>query len=180
MRTETQAQIALGRLLERVQADRRPESAVKVAELLARYLEVAELDASTRPTYQGYIRRTIGPALGSMELRKVRGPVLDTFYTRLRRCADVACTGRPRTEHVSFPPLVVQAGRRPAWQQVTDQIREAITSAILGPGDQLPSACEIAALNGLRLATARHRAGSAGRRGDDRGAPRPPGGRRRR
>jgi hypothetical protein len=35
-----------------------------------------------------YIRRTILPALGSTELRKLRGPVLDTFYARLRGCSN--------------------------------------------------------------------------------------------
>jgi hypothetical protein len=47
-------------------------------------MAVAELDPSTRGTYDGYIRRTIIPGLGPMKLRKVRGPVLDTFYARLR------------------------------------------------------------------------------------------------
>jgi integrase len=59
---------------------------------------VAELDRSTRQTYEGYIRRTILPALGSMELRKVRGPVLDMLYARLHRCGDLACSGRPFTD----------------------------------------------------------------------------------
>jgi hypothetical protein len=48
----------------------------------------------------GYIRRTILPALGSMELRKVRGPVLDMLYARLHRCGDLACSGMPFTEHL--------------------------------------------------------------------------------
>jgi hypothetical protein len=48
----------------------------------------------------GYIRRTILPALGSMELRKVRGPVLDMIYARLHRCGDLACSGMPFTEHL--------------------------------------------------------------------------------
>ena len=75
-----------------------------------RYMAVAELESSTRETYEGYIRRTILPALGSMELRKVRGPVLDTFYARLRKCGDLTCTGRPFTEHSRFPALVVKRG----------------------------------------------------------------------
>jgi Phage integrase, N-terminal SAM-like domain len=37
-------------------------------------MEVAELDVSTKETYESYIRRTILPALGSMDLRKLRGP----------------------------------------------------------------------------------------------------------
>ena len=118
MKTEEQARILLGRLLEQASARQQPESGVTVAELLARYMDVAGLDVSTRDTYEGCIRRTILPALGSMELRMLRGPVLDTCYARLRRCGNLACTGRPFTEHRYFPALaVVRGGGRPAWQQ---------------------------------------------------------------
>jgi hypothetical protein len=79
VKTEKQAQIVLGRLLEQAADGRRPDTDVTVADVLTRYMAVAELDPSTRNTYEGYIRRTILPALGSMEVRKVRGPVLDTF-----------------------------------------------------------------------------------------------------
>jgi integrase len=156
VKTEEQARIVLGRLLESASAGQRPDTRVTVGELIARYLEVAELDLSTRQTYEGYIRRTILPALGSMELGKVRGPVLDTFYIRLRRCGDLACNGRPFTEHVSFPPLVVVPGRRPAWQQVADTIKDAVRSGQLSPGEQIPSAREMADWSGLRLGTMHH------------------------
>lgn len=79
-KTRHQGQILLGRLLEQADAGRRPVSRVLVRELLAQYLEVAELEPSTRDSYQGYIRRTILPALGSVEVRKVRGPMLDTLH----------------------------------------------------------------------------------------------------
>ena len=156
VRTEDEAQIALGRLLEDSAAGKRPDSRVTVGELLERYLEVVDVDLSTRQTYEGYIRRTIRPALGSAELRKVRGPVLDTLYTRLRRCGNLACTGRPFTEHTSFPPLQVVASRWTAWQQVASTIRDAIRSGQLPAGEQLPSAREMADRYGLRLATAQH------------------------
>ena len=74
VKTGKQAQIVLGRLLEQATAGQQPDSGVTVAELLARHMEVAELDVSTKETYEGYIRRTILPALGSMDLRKLRGP----------------------------------------------------------------------------------------------------------
>ena len=48
--TEEQAQIALGKLLEQAAAGRRPDTGVAVADVLARYLAVAELDLSTRET----------------------------------------------------------------------------------------------------------------------------------
>jgi Phage integrase, N-terminal SAM-like domain len=73
-------------------------------------MQTAELDVSTRESYEGYIRRTIMPALGGKQLRKIRGPVLDTFYARLRRCSDLSCTGQPFTEHRSFPALDVKPG----------------------------------------------------------------------
>jgi integrase len=107
VKTEGQAQILLGKLLAQVAEGRQPETGVTVAELLRRYMAVAELDSSTRHTYEGYIRRTILPALGSMQLRKVRGPVLDMLYARLHRCGDLACTGKPFTEHSAFPAIDV-------------------------------------------------------------------------
>ncbi len=137
-KTEQQAQIVLGQLLEQAAAGQRPATDVKVAELLDQYMAIAELDTSTREIYEGYIRRTIRPALGSMELRKVRGPILDTFYARLRRCGNLACTGRPFTEHSDFPALVIKRGDPPpAWQQVADTLREAIGSGRLAPGEML-------------------------------------------
>jgi len=139
-RTEEQARIVLGRLLEQASTGQRPGSDVKVEEVLTQYLAIAELEPSTRETYEGYIRRTILPALGSTELRKIRGPVLDTFYARLRKCGDLTCTGRPFTEHHSFPALVVERGDpRPGWQQVADTIKDAIGSGQLTSGEQLPS-----------------------------------------
>jgi integrase len=63
-KTEVAAQIELGRLLEQVQAGRQPESGATVAQLLDQYAQVAEWDVSTRAGFEGYIRRTIKPALG--------------------------------------------------------------------------------------------------------------------
>jgi integrase len=157
VKTEQQARIVLGKLLEQAAAGAPPDSGVTVAELLARYMEVAELEPSTRETYDGYIRRTILPALGSMPLRKLRGPVLDTFYARLRRCGDLACTGRPFTEHRKFPALSIDPhNRQPAWHQAADALRTAIAAGLLSPGDQLPSVRELAAGEEIRAATLQH------------------------
>jgi hypothetical protein len=125
---EREAQIALGKLLEQAGAGRRPDTRVTVGEAVARYMEVAELDVSTRRTYEGYIRRTILPALGSIELRKIRGPMLDSFYARLRKCGDLACNGRPFIEHTMFPALEVAPGGLEADHRDDpgcDQIRAA-------------------------------------------------------
>jgi hypothetical protein len=84
-RTEVEAQIELGRLLELARSGRQPDSDITVAELLDAYVPVAGWDVSTLETNLGYVRRTIKPALGTREVRKVRGPLLDNLYTRLQR-----------------------------------------------------------------------------------------------
>ena len=103
--TEQQAHVELGRLLKEASEGRTPESDATVAKLLDQYLPIAGWDLSTRESNLGYIRRTIKPAIGSMQVRKVRGPLLDTFYARLMRCGNLACTGRPFTEHRNVPDL---------------------------------------------------------------------------
>ena len=156
VKTQQQARIILGRLLEQAADGRRPDSRVTVGELLARYMAVAELEPSTRETYSGYIRRTILPALGSMDLRKVRGPILDTFYARLRRCSNLACTGRPFIEHRAFPGVAIEPnGSRSGWRQAAAAIREAVTSGQMAPGQQLPSVRELAAQHGLPVSALR-------------------------
>jgi len=70
-KTEQQARIELGRLLKDASEGRTPESAATVAKLLDEYALLAPWDVSTRQTNEGFIRRTIKPALGHIE---VEGP----------------------------------------------------------------------------------------------------------
>jgi len=87
------------------QAGRQPDSALTVAQLLDQYVLTAGWDVSTRESNLGYIRRTIKPAIGSTQVRKVRGPLLDTLYARLMRCGNLTSTGKPFTEHRNIPDL---------------------------------------------------------------------------
>jgi integrase len=73
------------KLLHQVDEQRAPNTSATVGFLLDRFLEVADLEMTTRLTYEGYARRTIRPALGSMPARKVTAEVLDRFYAELRR-----------------------------------------------------------------------------------------------
>jgi hypothetical protein len=73
-KTERAAQIELGELLEQAAAGRQPETNATVAELMDRYTEVADWDLSTRKANEIYIRRVIKPALGHLQVRKIRGP----------------------------------------------------------------------------------------------------------
>ncbi len=156
-KTERDAQIALGQLLEQAAVGRQPETNATVAELLDRYVQVADWELSTREANEGYIRRTIKPAVGHLPIRKVRGPVLDMLYARLRRCADVSCTGKPFTEHRRMPVLVADpADSRPAWEQAAGRLRDAIAAGELAPGEPLPSVRELNGLQGVRTATIQH------------------------
>jgi integrase len=156
-KTEIEAQIELGKLLELARAGRQPDSAITVAQLLDQYVPVAGWDVSTKETNLGYIRRTIKPALGAKEIRKVRGPLLDMLYSRLQQCGDLACTGTPFTEHRHVPDLrPAPSCARPDWQQAAGKLRDAIASGALVPGDALPSVPELAELQGLKPGTIRH------------------------
>ena len=68
-------------------------------------MEVADWDLSTRKANEFYIQRVIKPALGHLQVRKIRGPLLDLLYAQLRRCSDPGCTGKPLTEHRNVPVL---------------------------------------------------------------------------
>jgi hypothetical protein len=72
------------------QAGRQPDWDVTMAQLPDQYLSTAWWDVSTRESNLGYIRRTIKPAIGSTQVRKVRGPLLDTLYARLMRSGNLA------------------------------------------------------------------------------------------
>jgi integrase len=156
-KTEQQAYIELGRLLEQASEGRTPESGATMAKLLDEYAAIAPWDVSTRQTNEGFIRRTIKPALGHLQVRKMRGPILDKLYAELKRCGDLSCTGRPFTEHRNIPALVINpSDPRPAWQQVTDTLTEAIRSGFLASGDELPSITELVALQGIGTGVMRH------------------------
>jgi integrase len=150
VKTEAQARIEVGKLLEKASDGRQPESGVTIASLMNEYAAIAEWDVSTRQTNEGFIRRTIKPALGHLEVRKVRGPVLDQLYARLKRCGDLSCTGTSFTEHRNVPVLAVDpADPRPAWRQVSAILTEAVQSGMLAPGDELPSITEASTLQGI-------------------------------
>ena len=146
-KTERAALIELGKLLEQAAAGRQPETNATVAELMDHYAEVADWDLSTQKANEAYIRRVIKPALGHLQVRKIRGPLFDLLYAQLRRCGDPGCTGKRFLEHRNVPTLsVVTPSRRPAWQQVADTLRDAVNSGMLGgriatfcPGDEHPA-----------------------------------------
>jgi integrase len=156
-KTERAAQIELGRLLEQAAAGRQPETDATVAQLMDKYAEVADWDRSTRKANDYYSQRVIKPALGHLQVRKIRGPLLDLLYAQLRRCSDPMCTGKPFTEHRNVPVLTIDpASPQPAWQQIAGTIGNAIRSGMLAPGEPLSSVREMSALQDVHVATLQH------------------------
>jgi integrase/DNA-binding transcriptional regulator YhcF (GntR family) len=156
-RTETQARIELGKLLEKARDGRSPEAGVTVARLLDEYAQIARWDVSTRRTNEGFIQRTIKPAIGHLKIRQVNGEILDKLYARLMRCRDLSCSGHAFIEHRHMPVLKIDpADTRPAWKQVAAALREAITSGVLLPGDEMPSITEASRLQGIGTGVIRH------------------------
>jgi integrase len=98
VKTEAQAAAELARLLRDVEAERAPDDSATVGLLLDRYLDVADLEVSTREAHEGYIRRTIKPVLGEMRVRKLRADALDVLYAHLKKCSRL-CGRLPRAEH---------------------------------------------------------------------------------
>jgi integrase len=98
VKTETQATEELAKLLRAAEADRIPDDSATVGVLLDRYLDVADIEASTRDAHEGYIRRTVRPVLGDVRIRKLRPDMLDSLYAHLKRCSRL-CGRLPKTEH---------------------------------------------------------------------------------
>ena len=121
------------------------------------YAEVADWDLSTRKANESYIRRVIKPALGHLQVRKIRGPLLDLLYAQLRRCGDPGCTGKRFVEHRNVPTLasLLQAADLPGSRWRTRSGTRS-RSGMLAAGESLPSVQEMSTLQDVRVATLQH------------------------
>jgi integrase len=94
-RAAAEAEKVRTRLLSQLDERRNPRTKATLNQLLDRYIEVLDVDVSTRKTYLGYINNRIRPTLGELQVGRLDGEVLDSFYAELRRCRN-GCTGRRR------------------------------------------------------------------------------------
>lgn len=94
--TETQAYVELTKLQNQVDEQRHPRSNITVGQVVAKWLDIAELEDSTRERYEGLIRLYIGPTFGTLSAAKLDAEVLERFYARLRRCNRL-CDGRTKS-----------------------------------------------------------------------------------
>ena len=96
------AEQALTRLQGQVDEDRHPKTAITVRQAITQWLDVAELEVTTRERYDDLIRLYILPPLGNMLASKLDAELLERFYARLHRCREL-CTGRSPAGHVCRP-----------------------------------------------------------------------------
>ena len=101
-KTVDEAKAALSRLLCRVGERMHPKSAVTLGEAIEQWLDVAELEVTTRERYEDLIRLYIAPRLGAQQAARLDAELLERFYARLHRCRDL-CGGRPPKGHVCRP-----------------------------------------------------------------------------
>jgi integrase len=92
------AEQARTRLLGQVDERRNPRTKATVDQLMDRYLELLDVDRSTRKSYEGYIRNHVRPLLGKLAVGRLDGETLDSFYRVLRTCR-AHCRGRRYVEH---------------------------------------------------------------------------------
>ncbi|MGW1681388.1 site-specific integrase [Saccharopolyspora sp. NPDC002376] len=94
---QKRAEKALTKLLAQVDGQRSAPSSVSLSYALAEWMRTSEIEDSTRHTYEGYINRSITPALGETAVNKISARMLESFYTELRRCR-ARCDGKPFVE----------------------------------------------------------------------------------
>lgn len=101
-KTYDAAALALTKLQGQVDEDRHPKSAITVGQAIAQWLEVAELEETTRERYEDLVRLYIAPAFGGLAAAKLDAEVLEKFYARLQRCREL-CNGRSVASHTCRP-----------------------------------------------------------------------------
>lgn len=98
-----EAEKARTRLLAEVDDRRNPRTNATVGQLLDRYLELLDIEETTRKGYETMIRLYIRPVLGDLAIGRIDGETLDAFYAELRRCRS-RCERRGRIDHFTAAP----------------------------------------------------------------------------
>jgi integrase len=102
--TKRDAQALRARLLNQVNQGRRPATDATVAQLLARWLEVADPAWSTRSPTRATSTAPSSPPSGQVPLRRLDTAALDRFYTTLRARGGVGVRGAAGGGHRAAGP----------------------------------------------------------------------------
>ncbi len=126
---ERGAERALTKLLGQVDEDRHPKTAITVRQAIEQWLDVAELEDTTRERYDDLIRLYVLPTLGDTLASKLDAELLERFYVRLHRCREL-CTGRARAGHVCRP--LSTSTTRKIHYVIRGALERAVRSRYLG------------------------------------------------
>lgn len=86
------------RLLNQVDEQRNPRTGQSMNELFDKWLEVIDVEPTTRAGYVGKIEKHLRPTIGKLPVGKLNAEAIESLYTQLRRCRD-HCRGRKYVEH---------------------------------------------------------------------------------
>jgi integrase/DNA-binding transcriptional regulator YhcF (GntR family) len=86
------------RMLNEVDEKRNARTKATVDVLMTRYLDIIDVDETTKNKYNQHIRVHIRPLLGKLPIGKLDGETLDTFFLILRTCRK-HCKGKKFIEH---------------------------------------------------------------------------------
>lgn len=102
VRTRKEAEKALTKLQRQVDENKQPKSSITVGQAVEQWLDVAELQPTTRERYDDLIRLYALPTFGHLQAGKLDAELLERFYARLQRCRAL-CNGRARAGHECQP-----------------------------------------------------------------------------
>jgi hypothetical protein len=98
----TAAEASLTKLQRQVDEDRHPKTQITVRQAVEQWLDVAEIQDTTRDRYEDLIRLYILPTFGNTLAAKLDAELLERFYARLQRCREL-CAGRSIGGHTCRP-----------------------------------------------------------------------------
>ncbi len=81
--TEKEAEEVLTRLLNQVDERRSPKTEATVNQLLDRWLDVIDVERTTRTGYVGKIEKHIRPTIGRLPVGRVKAETIEGLYAQL-------------------------------------------------------------------------------------------------
>lgn len=117
--TYAEVEKVLTRLQRQVDEDQHPKSDITVRQAIEQWMDVVELEDTTRERYEDLIRLYVAPTFGDLVASRLDAELLERFYARLHRCRDL-CSGKPRAGH----------GCRPLSTSTTRKVHYIIRGAL--------------------------------------------------
>lgn len=86
------------RLMNQVDERRNPRTGATMNDLFDRWLDVLDVERSTRTGYVGKIEKHLRPTIGKLPVGRLDAETIESMYAQLRRCKD-HCRGRRFVQH---------------------------------------------------------------------------------